>query len=47
MYEAELRQIDESNWELFAQDVLFHLGFSIIVLAGCCPDIGLAFGRAG
>lgn len=30
MYESELRELDENSWEQFAQDVLFHLGFSII-----------------
>lgn len=41
MYEAELRQLDENNWELFAQDVLFHLGFSIIVGPSVGADEGL------
>lgn len=31
MYEDELRKISPNDWELFAQDVLFHLGFEILI----------------
>lgn len=41
MYESELRELDENTWELFAQDVLFHLGFSILVGPSVGADDGL------
>ena len=41
MYEAELRRLDANQWELFAQDVLFYLGFSIIVGPSVGADEGL------
>ena len=41
MYESELRELDEKTWELFAQDVLFHLGFSILVGPSVGADDGL------
>lgn len=41
MYVGELRQLDENEWERFAEDVLFHLGFAIIVGPSVGADEGL------
>lgn len=41
MYESELRNLNEDQWELFAQDVLFHLGFLSVMGPSVGADEGL------
>lgn len=41
MYESELKRLSENQWENFAQDVLFHLGFMTIMGPSVGADEGL------
>lgn len=41
MYEDELKKISPNGWELFAQDVLFHLGFEILMAPSEGADAGI------
>lgn len=41
MYNKEIASLDENQWELFAQDVLSHLGFTIEIGPSIGADDGL------
>ncbi len=41
MYECEIRKLSHEEWEFFAQDVLFYLGFEILEGPSEGPDAGL------
>lgn len=41
MYEDALKQLSHKEWEFFAEDVLFHLGFDVLIGPSEGPDDGM------